>query len=54
MLDSGEAVVGRRVRKTIGSRSIFEGHVASYDVSSRLYQVLKAPFSNNMSHKNHQ
>lgn len=43
-MGAGEAMVGRRVRKAIGSRGISEGHVYSYDVSSRLYQVLQ-PFS---------
>lgn len=36
---AGEAIVGRRIKKANGSRGISEGHVRSYDVSSRLYQV---------------
>ncbi|KAG0590680.1 hypothetical protein KC19_1G118800 [Ceratodon purpureus] len=38
-LGAGESLVGRRVRKAVGSRGISEGHVCSYDVSSRLYQI---------------
>ncbi|KAG0579233.1 hypothetical protein KC19_4G083900 [Ceratodon purpureus] len=38
-LGGGEAAVGRRMKKVIGSRGISEGHVASYDVFSRLYQI---------------
>lgn len=34
--------MGRRVRKAIGSRAVSEGHVCSYDISSRLYQVLQS------------
>lgn len=40
-LGAGEALVGRRMRKAIGGRSKSEGHVASYDDSARLYQVLQ-------------
>lgn len=47
-LDLGDAAVGRQVRKRCGSRSNFEGQVASYDVSSRLYQVLQ---QNTISHE---
>jgi len=45
-LGAGEAIVGRRIRKANGSRGTSEGHVRSYDVSSRLYQVLQPSSSN--------
>lgn len=41
-MGAGEAIVGRRIRKATGSRGISEGHVRSYDVYSRLYQVLQS------------